>query len=378
MSVVVRSLASSGMWVAPGRPDVPAGDRSSLVPGTYLPTESLTGTLFGIGLTQVTGDLVVTTPGAVLRSLRITGRLVIRAAGVRAYGCEVLGGAATGNAGLIDCTSQSCLDFVAEDCTLVPSVPSYWWNPVIGHDYTLRRCQWKWTVDGPRGYDTVRPGRPLHCRVEACWGGPLTLFQPDPNHANTDNRTHNDGFQIESGMAANHSSSTPSTWLTPLTDIADASYVALGNAIYGSFAGGVDFPETWPGFDPSTSDPLSEASNSEYLALRDATTSLFQVTPNLGVPVTGLWLERNWFFGSAIGVSLAGGGGSTQRWPGTFVDNIFDGQQRIADKQGTDLAWCFSVHHPTYGDKTIPQVHGTYTGNTNVASGGAARIARSG
>jgi hypothetical protein len=374
MSPLYRANAALGVWEAPGRPSIVAGDRSGLVSGTYEPSLANTGVLPGVALTTYVGDMIVTTPGTLVQNMDVYGRIIIRAADVTVRNCRVRGTSGNSNRGLFDCTHDACVRFTAYDCTLIPDYPSYGWNAIMGHDYHLVRCMWKWTVDGCRGYNLTNPGAPLNITVEGCYGGPTSFFSPDPNHAPPrDNRVHSDHFQIESGMAGNHSASTPWTWVTANTS---PSVTILGNALWGWYAGGDLFPEHWPTWDGSVSDPLTNPPNAYIPQLRDANTSLIQVTPNLGVPVTGLVVSKNYCHGGGVGVSLAGGGGSGQRNPGIFTDNIFDGQQRSANLYGTANAWCFSIKSPEYGNRDVPELLGTFTGNINTASGGAARLGR--
>jgi hypothetical protein len=381
VSLDIYIAQPNGTLTSPGRPTLQGGDRSGLVLGTYIVTEDEVGVLPGSTLAIQSGDLIVTTPGAIISNLDIYGQLIIRAAGVRAYNCRIRGTAGNANRGLIDCTSASAIGFVAEDCSLIPDYPSYGWNAAMGDSYTLRRCYWKWVVDGYRGYNIANPGKPLDIVIEGCLGGPLSFFSPDPNHGpplhpTGDDRVHSDHGQIESGMAKNHVSSSSSTWLAPLTLISDASVVVRFNSFWGWYAGGDLFPERWPGFNASTSNPLTNPPNTVLDILRDANTSILQVTPNLGVPVTGIWYEGNHVYGGAVGVSLAGGAGSGKRNPGRFIDNIFDGYQRQSNLGGTASAWAFSIKSPEYGDRDTSELLGTYTGNINNATGGAARLGR--
>jgi hypothetical protein len=383
ISGVTYFLSTDLLWEAKGRPSIPASERSSLVGGTYIPAPDTTGVIPGIALTTVTGDQIITTAGAVIENLNVVGgRIIARAANITIRNCWVRGGVATGNSGLIDASHANCVNLVVEDCTLIPDNPAYWWNAIMGRNYTIRRCHWQWTVDGCRDAVSVghpgatSPGLPLNIVVEQNFGGPLSFFSPDPNHANTDNRVHSDHIQIESGMAKNHDPANSATWTTALTNIADASIVIRHNSFWGWYAGGDLFPDVWDGFNASTSDPLTNPPNSQLTNLRDANTSLLQVTPNRGVPVTGIWYEGNYCQGGSVGVSLAGGAGTSQRNPGRFVDNVFDGWQKMSGLGGTSNAWTFSIKSPEYGNRDTPELLGTFTGNTNTASGGAARLGR--
>lgn len=375
MTLVLLRQLRGGVWTRDGYPPLISG-REGLVTTEYVPSVTTTGVLPGVTRTNFFGDYVIAVAGTVIQNLNIYGRVVIRAANVIVRNCYVRGASGmTGNSGLIDCTHANASNAQIIDCTLIPDTPSYWWNAAIGRSYTLLRCHWQWTVDGFRGYDIAQPTRALDIRIEACYGGPQSFFSPDPNHTN-DNRVHADQGQIESGMAKNHDPSDIDTWSNALTSQDDASLIVIGNNFNGWYAGGVLFPERYPGFNATTSNPLTNPPNTQLTALRDASTSNLQVTPNLGWPVTGIWFEHNWCSGSGVGVSLAGGGGSSPRNPGVFIDNIFDGQQRQSNLQGSANAWTFSIKSPEYGNRDTPQLLGTFSNNTNTATGGAARLGR--
>lgn len=368
---------SETYWEARGRDKIPNGPIPTPwppVPGTYIPSPTTTGSRVPKAELPVhQGNLIITAPNTVVENLRVTGRIFIRAANVTIHeSVWVEGGIATGNGGLIDCTHIACVNALIEDVTLIPSNPSYYWTGIVGHDFTARRVHTQWTVDSYGLFNSSAPLAPLNVLIEACYGGPLSFFSPDPNHANTDDRVHADHVQIQGGVG------TPTT----------PSVIIRHNAFWGYYAGGIVFPERWPGMNLATSNPLSNPPNIKWGAdLRDAATSIIQVTSNIklnsgdanAVPVEYIRVEHNWMFGAGVAVSLAGGGGATvKRNPGWFIDNIIDGQQRQSNLQGTANAWAFSIESPEYGDRSTGELLGVFTGNINTATGGPARLGRVG
>jgi hypothetical protein len=85
-------------------------------------------------------------------------KLSIQAADVTVRNCLVLGGFATGVVGLIDCRFSACKRFLMEDCTAYARTPSAWINgAVMGHDFTVRRCDISGVTDGIGVYNTTGP-----------------------------------------------------------------------------------------------------------------------------------------------------------------------------------------------------------------------------
>ena len=287
----------------------------NLVVGTYQPDESTTGLLDGCtkeALAVRNGDWIVTVPNTIITDTLINGRLIIRAANVQVTNCWIQGPVAPTNANqaLVDCTHAAVKNFIIRDSVLAPQKPTYGWNAIAGHDYGAYRVNMYFCVDGGRIYNgnTGMKDAATNVIISGCWIHDLTLFTPDPNHRN-DNRTHNDGIQIEGG----------------------AGTKIIGTRIDGFYA------TTWPGMVKATSDPTDPAVNvwaspHVYSASgRCIVTSCIQVTPNVGA-VTGLILDRNYFNGGAVGVNAANGSpyaGLNGGKLGTFTGNRFDHKQGI-------------------------------------------------
>lgn len=367
---------SATFWVARGRDDVPHGDIPTPwppTPGTYIPSPTTTG--IRVPKSQLTvhqGDLVVTQNNRVIENLWIKGILHIRAANVTVRNCFIDGGGpAPSQTAQVVCLDARCINFVIEDSTLIPAVPHYNWTGMIGHDYTARRLHTQWNVDSFGIFNTDKPDGSPRVIIEDCYMGPLALFSPDPNHINTDNRTHNDHIQIQSGVGS----------------ASDPVAIIRRNAFWGYLAGGWKFPEKWPNFPMSTSSPLTDPPNIKANdPIKDHITAQVQITSNVRRPgesvavgVEYVVITGNWFYGSAVGVSFAGGGPSTPpRNPGVITDNWFDGMQAQSGLGGTANAWTFSVKSPDWGDRnSSTPLLGVWTGNINAATNTPARIGRS-
>ena len=302
-------------------------NRSTLVAGTYQPAETTTGVLPGTPLTVHHGDIQLTTPGTVLENLDVYGFIDVMAADCIIRNCRVRGsGPSTYNRPLIQCQSQACVNAVIEDCELRPDQPSYWLNGITGHDFTARRCNIYWTVDGIGIFDTVKKTADVNVLVEACYIHDLSFFTPDPNHTN-DHMTHNDGIQIQGG--------------------------ANGRIIGNNIQGFLQVPAgAWPGFNASLSDPTRL--HPQYGAIA---TSCVQATPNVGV-LTGWVVDSNYLNGGAVGVNLANSTPTSDF--GTISRNRFGHGQGLPLGHAADSAntWAIATHvnqtatltGNTYGD----------------------------
>lgn len=139
------------------------------------------------------GDVVLTTPGDVVADLDVHGRIVVKAAGCRGDHVIIRGlDAGIGfNTGLVDCTHANVSGFTLTNALLVPTMPSVWWNGVLGHDYTARQVEIAGTVDGFGIYNTHGPE--ANVDIEDTVVHDLAFFASDPNHRG--GGTHNDCCQ---------------------------------------------------------------------------------------------------------------------------------------------------------------------------------------
>lgn len=167
----------------------PAGDK---------PVKSNTGVPAAATLTRHDGDITVTRAGTVIDSLDIYGQVKIRAADVTVRRSRVRGNDEIAwNTGLVDCNHPDVRNAVIEDCLLRPDTPSVWLTGVLGKEYTARRNDVYWTVDGFGAYNATDRRAPTNVTIEANFIHDLAYFSVDPNHG--DGPTHNDGIQVQGG-----------------------------------------------------------------------------------------------------------------------------------------------------------------------------------
>lgn len=198
MAGVLGALTAS--YAAAGSASA-ATTRSSLVPGSYKPSDSTTGVIPGTALQPYnTGgaDLIITQEGRVLENLDIYGDIKVRARNVVIRNCRLRGGKHIpgANTGIVDANSGSCYNLLVEDCTIIPDRPSYYRDGIVGHEYTARRNRIKHTNDGLGIFN--KPGGPVYANVtaEGNYISDLTYWSYDPAHSDG---THNDGIQVQGG-----------------------------------------------------------------------------------------------------------------------------------------------------------------------------------
>lgn len=189
-------LFSSGGTTPPATPSYPP---SYGVVGSYRPAAGTAGVPTGTKLTQQLGNMTLSTPGQVIQDLDIHGKVSITAANVTIRRCIIRG--TNGGDTCVAATNAAVSGAVIEDCLIVPEFPSRLQNGISGHDFTVRRCEFRDCVDYIGLWNTaaVSPYQ-LNVTVEANYMHDMTYFSPDAGHA--DNQTHNDGIQIQGGLGA--------------------------------------------------------------------------------------------------------------------------------------------------------------------------------
>lgn len=183
-------------------------------PGSYKPDATTTGVPSGTTLAtrsplmDVNGDITLTVPGTIVDSLYVPGRILSRAANCIVRKSEVVGNTryqaasyspppSTKDSALIDANSQSNVNLLIEDSELHDNYPAPWLDGVIGHDYTIRRCNIHSVVDGLGIYNS-NSGHTTdlaNVTVEANYIHDLNYIIH--NWDIYDYHTHNDGIQIQ-------------------------------------------------------------------------------------------------------------------------------------------------------------------------------------
>lgn len=187
-SILIDGEVVSGQAPADPSPP-PAATTRRTDYGAYRPSATTAGS-YGT-LTPYAGDLIVTTAGAVIDGLDISGLLRIKANNVTVTRCTVRGGdRGAGYQGAIVMALQGDqTGAIFRDLTVRPS------NPVVGMDSvqissaTVERCDISNSTDGIKlyGNDCTAQGNYIH---------DLIHYEVDPAHSDG---SHDDGIQFEGG-----------------------------------------------------------------------------------------------------------------------------------------------------------------------------------
>lgn len=175
-----------------------------VVVGETKPNATNTGTLPGSTLRKVTGSIVIpeSSAGEVYENMDIGGRILNQGVGVTVVRNSKihLDEIPTANTGVITNQRPNAYTILI-DCEIYSTVTSRLVNGFLGGNTTFLRCKFHDTVDFMSVYnpDNDNPDGPTNVVVEACYGYDLLYYSPDPTHIGTDNRTHNDGVQIQGG-----------------------------------------------------------------------------------------------------------------------------------------------------------------------------------
>ena len=167
---------------APVKPAITTAPTVARPGGRPGPTN--TGVPAGTALSVVNGDLVVTTPGAVIDAKHIKGALIIRASNVKVTRSLI-----DGRAGSDSVDIQSGSGILLQDDEVTVAQPSVTIDSMHVRGATLNRLNIHGGVDGMKlGSNST---------VENCWIHGLQYFSSDP--AQGGKPTHNDTIQIMSG-----------------------------------------------------------------------------------------------------------------------------------------------------------------------------------
>lgn len=157
--------------------------------GPGWPGDRTTGVPAGTALRVHEGDLVVTTPGAVIQGLDVHGVVVVRADDVTIADTRVRGRAAPRTTALV-AMSDGYRNLTVVRSELVPDEPSPYLYGVIGWGLTIDRVEIARVVDGVHiiGPDVT---------VRSSWIHDLVHYDSDPNQRG--GPTHDDGIQVQTG-----------------------------------------------------------------------------------------------------------------------------------------------------------------------------------
>lgn len=167
--------------------------------------------------TQVSGDVVLTTPGARLVDKIIHGRVIVKAPDVVISNCVIDGGQTpmTGNGWVIQTTDSRAVNARIEYTTLRAVKPSYWMHGIGPRNYTAYRVDVSGVVDAFSSFP-VAADQQVNVSIEGSYAHDLVHFSPDPNHSGAGSRTHNDGVQSQGGIGLRVIGSNLSAYHDPI------------------------------------------------------------------------------------------------------------------------------------------------------------------
>lgn len=167
-----------------------AGDSSPLSPSEK-PGPSNTGVPAGTSLTRFNGDLVITTPGAIIDGLDVHGFVEVKAPNVTIRRSILRGAAASSNRAVLKLTDASAGNFLIEDSTLVPEFPSVYLDDVkVSQPGTFRGVDVSGGVDGIEIFNSG-------VTVKDSYFHDFVTYASDPNQSG--GPSHSDAIQVLAG-----------------------------------------------------------------------------------------------------------------------------------------------------------------------------------
>lgn len=287
---------------------------TAFVLGTTKPVAGNTGLkVLGISeasLTTVTGNVTHSTDGATYQNTRFTGYVNVTGKNITYRNCWFNAPAATALTALVRCLNANVESAYFENCLFKPSTYSSGAtdalsNCIMGHDFTLYRCDLSGGIDLVGVYSGVSLDTPAqHVSILGCYMHDLVYYSPDAGHS--DNQTHNDGVQVHGGAA---------NFLMRGTNLP-----AMVDPNYGQ--------ATDPPVDDGDGNHVS--GNIQYPSL--VAMSTFMLSPvSTTAGVNNFVIDKNWL----------GGGIAVINWPRTDGTNIFITNNRWT--RGTLLGDDFTI-----------------------------------
>lgn len=172
--------------------------RSMLQWGAFFPDDGTAGLGKTVGvydedvLEEVHGPVIFTLPGLVIRDKWFRGQVRIMAPNIKFRNCRATGPTdEPATDAIIVATHASAANIVFEDCDMYPELPSHVTNVIIGHHFTLRRCNAYHGVDIVGVIGQLSDDR-VDIVIEGSWLHDLVMFNTPTQ---SDNVTHNDVVQ---------------------------------------------------------------------------------------------------------------------------------------------------------------------------------------
>lgn len=193
-------------------------DAHTVIPdiGTYKPTSTLVGTdgLYSTApvdvaaLDQTYKDDVITLgvstgfTSATTLTGKLFGRIVNNDSGWVLQSCAMqglIGESLSTDTALVDCNASNAGTLTLNDCALIvqPGAENQWLDCIIGHDYTLWRCEGSGGVDIMGSYNSHNSGGPVNASAHGCYFHDYCGFLVTTEHSN--GPSHNDCWQHQGG-----------------------------------------------------------------------------------------------------------------------------------------------------------------------------------
>jgi hypothetical protein len=267
-------------------PDPPV-DRSTLVPGTYLPDASTAGVI-GAGtwtpLSTVNTAVTYATNGQTINRVLFTEKVSVAAKDVTFTNCRFLGPNGPTPQAAVQCTNAAVENLVLQDCDITQQNP-IWDSPGIkGHHFTLRRCHIWNCQDGIAhiGVGSVYTGVNQGITIESSWIEKMSYMSPDPGASGglPDNASHCDGMQLRGGDGIRIRGNRFDGFVS--------DEVGQGNILPVNLASG------------------THVTGNKYATVSDPSmqsTSCLMCSPVLGA-FGDLMIEENWFDGGAFMINM--------------------------------------------------------------------------
>lgn len=246
--------------------------------GPSLPTTSV---IAGTGLPPT---YTVTTPGATFERVRFDCLVNVQVANVTFRDCEIVGPAtlsAQADKGLITAINANVANLLVERCLLRPRTPVRGLHGIIGHDYTLTRCNVTRVEDGAKNFNASGAADDLN--IHGNWIHDLLYVCPDDRQS--DNRTHCDCVQI-SGASGPKNISIAGNRIEAFIDPAVSTYSE---------------PTYLNGVQQSGYQFFSD--NGEGGPGGTWATSAVMLAP-LGATLDNVVIDRNWIDGGAVSINF--------------------------------------------------------------------------
>lgn len=273
------------------------------------PAQPTTSTVFGSG---TPASFTVSTPGAVFENVRFECLLTVQVANVTFRNCEFVGPSvlsAQPDKGLITAINGNVSNLLVERCLFRPQTPVRGLHGIIGHDYTLLRCDMSRVEDGTKNFNASGPTDDL--TIHGNWIRDLLYVCPNPNQS--DNRTHNDCVQISGSNNAKNISIVGNR-LEAFLDTQVSTY-----------------------FEPTFDQNGIQQSGYQYFSNNGAggpggtwTTSAVMLSPTGATPLDNVLIDKNWIDGG-FSASINCGG-----WTNATNINITNNRWGRDQRLGSD------------------------------------------